>query len=73
MAKAKPRDTWISEPGYRHYYTDADGVYHDILNLVECKKMLKHSRCPECDSLEETYRPGDCAWCDKREALAKPQ
>lgn len=77
MRKARARDCWISEPGFRHYFTDADGVDHDIVNVIKDLRMAKillgAAGCPDSDCDEGiVHRNGEwheCQWCDEKSKL----
>ena len=85
MDKAKPRDTWISEPGFRHFFHDADGVDHDIVNVIEALKtaklLLAVAKCPDPDCTDGVVQHlpwgrlgaevdiAQCQWCAEKKKL----
>ncbi len=50
MSKARARDTWISEPGFVHYFTDEAGEDHNIVNTIAelrcAKNLIRLVDCP---------------------------
>ena len=81
MAKAEARDCWISEPGFRHYYTDENGIDHDIVKAIADLRMarvlLGAGECPDSDCDEGiVYRDivfFECGWCAEKKELLKCQ